>query len=217
MDHADLRRSGVDRPQSALMLAARITLAHFSVSSAMRSGNARPRAVACHSNLRRRKLGRRPQRRIRAEHLYGHGRYRKKNFSYESLDARNRNPFGSRVFHHRRSPIYPCWGGRQGSSMGAPRPVLDRWTDRGAHCFFLFLTSSCLSRGGPSGVVRGDWAHPRPAITHAPRGAFPLKNQTGATKFKNRPSPRPPDGRVVRKFYYPRVQNWLELRENKPK
>src|SRR6516164_10011676 len=33
-------RSGVDRPQSALMLAARITLAHFSVSSTMNLPNA---------------------------------------------------------------------------------------------------------------------------------------------------------------------------------
>src|SRR5262245_3956291 len=100
----------------------------------------------------------------------------------------------------------PCWGAQsppaRAGSMDGPGGL---------------TTSSCLSRGGPWGLSGGDWAHPRPAITHAPRGAFPLKNQTGATKFKNRPSPRPPDGRMVRKFYYPRVQNWLELRENKPK
>src|SRR5262245_27756847 len=69
-----------------------------------------------------------------------------------------------------------------------PGPCQMAGRTAGAHYFFLLVAR------GPFGGCEGDWAHPRAAITHAPRGAFPLKNQTGATKFKNRQSGRPGRG-----------------------
>src|SRR5215813_13453049 len=80
---------------------------------------------------------------------------RNENFSYESLDARSRNPFGSRVFHHRRSPIHPCWG-EKARLVDGGTPARARSMDGPGRFLDFFLL---VARGRSSGGIRGEgWA-----------------------------------------------------------
>src|SRR5262249_37600437 len=80
-------------------------------------------------------------------------------------------------------------GGSSGGCVKPPGPCQIDGRTGGAHYFFLLVAR------GPFGGCEGDWAHPRAAITHAPRGAYPLKNKTGAPKFTIRRTGRA--GRVL--------------------
>src|SRR5262249_46391647 len=103
-----------------------------------------------------------------------------KKFSYESLNARSQNPFGSRVFHHSTQPVH------QGLVDDGGTPARVRWTDRGPHYFFLLV-----ARERPSGGLSGAGRTPSRSDNACPARAFPVPRQKGVNPARSGgPHPR---------------------------
>src|SRR5262249_59446236 len=108
---------------------------------------------------------------------------RNENFSYESLDARSRNPFGSRVFHHRRSPIHPCWG-EKARLVDGGAPARARSMDGPGRSLLLLVLDFFLlvARGRPRGESGGR------ARTPAQRQRLPREGVPGSRAERHKPS-----------------------------